>query len=81
MRRFVLALALFSAGCGNASATVDAVRAMGFTSVTATGWSPFSCSDSDWWCTGFEAINSAGRPVTGVVGCGLLFKGCTVRVK
>lgn len=36
---------------------------------------------SDGTCTGFEAVGPTGAHVTGVVGCGYFFKGCTVRIK
>jgi hypothetical protein len=39
------------------------------------GW--FQCND--WVCTEFTAKNAEDKSVSGAVGCGLLFKGCTVR--
>ena len=50
----------------------------GFTDVKIGGYSPFGCSESDDTCTEFTA-KRGDRAVRGVVGCGYLFKGCTVR--
>ena len=64
--------------CSNDSDTVRTLRASGFTEITTTGYSPWSCSDSDTFSTGFRAKNPKGDVVEGVVCCGLL-KSCTVR--
>lgn len=75
------ALALTVAlGCSDEGATLETLRASGFTRIQVTGWSLGSCSDSDTTCTGFEAVGPAGIRVHGAVGCGWFMKGCTVRV-
>lgn len=72
-------LALLGTGCSNESSTRSTLQNHGFTNIKTTGWGgPFSCSDSDTFNTGFEATNSQGQRVSGVVCCGWL-KNCTVR--
>jgi len=76
-----LGLCLLSlTGCTNGEGASEALRAAGYTKIAITGWSPLSCSNSDGTCTGFVAVGPSGRTVTGAVGCGYVFKGCTVRV-
>lgn len=71
---------LVAGGCTSTSAAKQAAEASGFTDVVITGWSPLSCSDDDVTCTGFEATSPNGKRVRGAVGCGIVFKGCTVRL-
>lgn len=73
-------LGVFSAGCTSDEKATEALRASGFRSIEMTGWSPFSCSKDDSTCTGFRAVGPTGEPVDGAVGCGFVFKGCTVRI-
>lgn len=67
-------------GCSNADRTKQTLVKMGFTEIETTGYSPFACGKNDWYCTGFKAKNTQGVPIEGSVGCGLIFKGCTVRL-
>lgn len=75
----VALLALSLLGCSDPEAAKSALLDEGFTNVEITGWE-FGCSKDDTTCTGFRAIGPTGRHVTGVVGCGIMLKGCTVRI-
>lgn len=57
----------------------SSVEAHGFTDVQVTGWAPFACGRDDSVCRSFTAKKPDGSAVSGVVGCGLVFKLCTVR--
>jgi hypothetical protein len=76
----VTALLCLAGGCSNSSGAREALEAQGFRDIETTGWAMFGCSDSDGTCTGFHAVGPTGARVRGVVGCGYVFKGCTVRV-
>lgn len=78
VRALLFALVLL-AGCTDESSARDSLDAQGFTDIVITGWEPFSCGEDDDTSTGFTAINSNGEPVEGVVCCGFVFKGCTIR--
>ena len=71
---------LIGAGCTDDGAASETLRANGFTRIQLTGWDAFSCGKDDTTCTGFEAVGPTGVHVRGAVGCGLVMKGCTVRV-
>ncbi len=55
-----------------------AVVNIGMKDVTITGFRIFGCGEEDVFHTGFEATNSNGNRVSGVVCSGFL-KGATVR--
>jgi hypothetical protein len=76
-----LAVALAAVSCTDKNGTLNALEANGYKSVHLTGWDMFTCSKDDSTCTGFRAVAPSGKVVTGAVGCGLLFKGCTIRLK
>lgn len=78
MRALVM-FALLAVSCTDADAALDTLDKAGFTDVSLTGWKPMSCSEEDFSSTGFAAVNSQGKPVEGVVCCGLFLKSCTVR--
>jgi hypothetical protein len=65
--------------CTNEPDTVKTLQSVGFTDIKTTGYEFFACSQDDVYHTGFIAKNSRGEIVSGVVCCGLLFKGCTIR--
>ena len=65
-------------GCTAPDKSRETLRKSGYTDITITGFSAFSCSDSDTYSTGLSALNPAGQRVSGTVCCGLL-KSCTVR--
>lgn len=79
MTRALLLFALLALACTDSEGATRALRSSGFSNVTLTGWQPGSCGKDDTSSTGFEATNPTGQRVTGVVCCGLVFKGCTVR--
>ena len=74
----IVGLMLFS-GCTDDSNSVRTLRSAGYSNIKITGWEPFSCSEDDGFSTGFKATNPTGQTVTGVVCCGFVFKGCTIR--
>ena len=80
MKKLALVALLLSA-CSDSDVARSALLGQGFTDIEITGWAPLGCSDSDGTCTGFVALGPTGRRVSGVVGCGYFFKGCTVRTK
>lgn len=74
----ILALTLLT-GCTSERDARRALEAHGYSNIEITGWKPFSCSEDDFYSTGFRATNPNGREVTGVVCSGLFFKNATVR--
>lgn len=81
MKSLAVLLLLALACCTNEDGAREALEGMGYTNITIEGYDPFSCAKSDDTCTKFEADGPTGKRVKGVVGCGFLFKGCTVRFK
>ena len=79
MKIFTVALIVLLCGCTNKDKTVSTLESSGYSDVKTGGYSWFSCGNDDTYATNFTAKNPAGRYVSGVVCCGLLFKGCTVR--
>lgn len=55
-----------------------ALTNQGFTDVDIGSYAFFGCSESDVYSNHFTATNTAGKPVEGLVCCGLM-KACTVR--
>ena len=51
----------------------------GYTNVVITGYNAWSCSEDDWYRTGFTATSIAGKPVKGTV-CSSDYKGSTIRL-
>ncbi len=79
MKRLLLCT-VFLGACTSEGAATRALLDSGYTGIVITGWSPLSCSKDDSTCTGFTAVTANGRHVSGAVGCGYVFKGCTVRL-
>lgn len=79
MKPWMLLAGLLATGCTNESATRRTLTKAGFTEVRITGWSWLSCGRDDFTCTEFSAKNASGMAVTGAVGCGMIFKNCTIR--
>lgn len=75
----LLLLLLVASGCTDDSNAKRTLYNSGYTDIHLTGWKPLTCDEKDFSSTGFRAKNPAGRIVTGVVCCGMLFKSCTVR--
>lgn len=76
--RSLLLFTLLALACTDNEGASRALHGSGFTDITLTGFS-FGCGKDDGSSTGFEAKNPQGGRVKGVVCCGLIFKGCTVR--
>jgi len=80
MGKVILILAALAlSGCDEPAA--EALKAQGYTSVRIGGPVILSCGRDDSISTSrrFTARRSDGVKVSGVVCCGLVFKGCTVR--
>jgi len=72
MRKAIALLCLLASACTNDDDTVRTLKIAGYTDISITGWAPMSCS-------GVTALNPLGKPASGVVCCGLVFKSCTIR--
>lgn len=72
-------LAALLTGCSNSNDAKRALDAMGFSNIRTTGFSFWSCAESDFYSTGFIATNAQGKEVHGAVCSGFLFKNSTVR--
>jgi len=76
----IIAGVLLSAtACTSETDARKALTGAGFSEITMTGYNIWSCSESDFFHTGFRAKNVNGLPVEGTVCSGLLFKGSTIR--
>lgn len=53
----------------------------GYTNIQIKGYSLLTCSEDDWFRTGFVATGPTGQRVEGVVCRGLLFKNSTIRLR
>lgn len=79
MKRRIIAIPLLLAACTAPDASRRALEDAGYEDIKTTGYSgPFRCDEKDKFATGFEATNSKGKRVHGVVCCGFV-KGCTIR--
>jgi len=81
MKRLLILVALLSMtiGCANKTKTVNALRSAGYTDIMPGGPAFGGCGEDDTYATKFTARNPAGTVVNGVVCCGLVGKGCTIR--
>lgn len=70
-------LAVWALACTNPEGARKALESSGFTHVELTGFS-LGCSENETG-DGFQALNPTGLYVSGVVCCGYILKGCTVR--
>ena len=76
----VAAACLLLSGCGTDEETARrALDDAGYTDVKITGYSAFSCGESDTFSTGFEATNIRGKRIKGTV-CSDWMKGATIRL-
>ena len=79
MKKILSAISiLLLCACTAPDTATRALEGAGYTDIKITGWSAFSCSDSDDFATGFTAKGPTGKTVTGAVCSGLL-KGATIR--
>lgn len=69
----------FLASCTSERDARRALEAEDFTDITMTGYAFFACAKDDFYHTGFEASNSHGKRISGVVCSGLFFKNATIR--
>lgn len=77
----LIVLVVMLAGCHDNTQAKRVLEQQGYTSVEPTGWEPWGCARDDEVVTGFRATSPSGARVSGVVCCGLFFKGCTIRVE
>lgn len=75
--RFLLAVVLL-AGCTNREHAVKILERDGYTDVEMTGYKVFSCSDDDFYHTGFKAKKN-NQIIEGTVCGGFFLKGATIR--
>lgn len=68
-----------SAGCTDAASSVSTLESAGFKDIHIVGYSYFGCSEDDTFHTAFVATNASGKEVHGIVCCGMIMKGCTIR--
>ncbi len=82
MKKIIALLAFASlCACTDPEGATKALQDSGYKDIKITGYDIFSCSEDDFYCTGFTATGLNGRPVTGAVGSGLVLKGSTIRLK
>lgn len=75
----LLGAAVLLTGCFTSPhEAVASLESQGMTNVRTGGAAWFACGKNDKTGIEFTATNPLGRPVAGVVCCGVL-KGCTVR--
>lgn len=67
-------------GCTQPDTAKRVLEGAGYTEVKVGGYDFFNCSKDDTYRTKFVAKGANGKPVSGVVCAGLLFKGATVRL-
>lgn len=65
-------------GCTKKDSTITFLDQQGYKNIVVTGWRPFMADKNDIFSTGFRAINSNGKNVSGAVTEGW-FKGKTIR--
>lgn len=65
-------------GCTKSDSTISFLDQQGYKNIVVTGWRPFMADKNDVFSTGFRAINSNGKNVSGAVTEGW-FKGKTIR--
>jgi hypothetical protein len=76
----VAALSVALSGCTQSQdVIVNDLSAYGFTNIETTGYDPLVCGNDDVYATKFEATNTQGQRVAGVVCAGMFFKGGTLR--
>ena len=85
LKKFALILIMLLAvglasGCTNEPSARRTLEAAGYNNISFTGYDFFSCSDQDFYATGFTAVGHNGQRVKGVVCEGFLFKGATIRM-
>lgn len=79
MRTALLLSAALMSGCTQPETARAILERAGYTQIQMHGYDWFACSKDDTYHDKFTAIGPAGKPVTGVVCAGLLFKGSTIR--
>jgi len=79
MKKLILICAVLVSGCTEPEHAKKILEEQGYTQVETGGYGWFACSDDDWFHTKFTALGMTGKPITGVVCSGLLFKNSTIR--
>lgn len=67
-------------GCTKPESAARQLEAAGYTDIQLHGYDWFNCSKDDTFHDKFTAKGPTGKPVSGVVCSGLLFKGGTIRL-
>lgn len=79
-RVFILAAIAAVIGCTKPDRATRILEQQGYTEIKMHGYDLFNCSRDDIYHDKFTAKGPTGKPVSGVVCAGLLFKGSTVRL-
>jgi len=74
----ILAAAIIT-GCTNKVEARRALEGAGYTNIQFHGYAWFMCGKEDTYATSFTATGPTGKPVSGAVCGGLIFKGQTIR--
>ena len=75
---FAIPFASCAGACDHIDQSKAALDSAGVSGATITGHSLMGCGKEDMSSVNFKGTNANGKPVTGVVCCGL-WKSCTVR--
>lgn len=79
MKYFLFVPILILTACTDPSSVSKYAKMEGWDKYELTGYKWFSCSDDDFYSSGFKATKN-GVEFTGTVCSGLLFKGSTLRM-
>lgn len=80
MKSIALLILLALSGCTQPENARRVVESAGYTNVVMDGYDWFNCAEDDIYHDKFRATGQNGKPVSGVVCAGLLFKGATIRL-
>jgi hypothetical protein len=80
----ILVVSLFALGSGFGMTDADGAKRVlsgsGYSQISITGYRWFTCSQNDYFHTGFEATGPSGQRITGTVCKWMVFKSSTIRV-
>lgn len=79
-KTIAIALLALLTACTQPDHAKRVLEDQGYTKVEMLGYDWLNCSKDDTYHDKFRALSPAGKPVTGVVCAGVLFKGATIRL-
>ena len=65
--------------CTDSTEATRILKSNGYSNIQITGYDFFTCSEDDFYHTGFRAVGPTGLPVRGTVCSGFIFKNSTIR--